>query len=365
MAIVSKPVRKVLPNCLICMGGEDTEEISAATQSRPFALECNIDYFAELMEHLQESLPQFDSYTFVFTRSVTELPRRFDNTERLVVFLMGDEWARVPTYANRVHAIFKAPGQHMKLATHKRWWRFNTMTLIQYIRQHWKRFPHHHRDTGNIFAIPYGYYRLPRRSEITPINQRSFDASFTGSIDHKKAMGGLIKTSKVLSRERMVSVVDRWKKNKPYKVDVKLSTFFPKANDKPEHDNYPTILMNTKICLSPRGTHLETYRLCEGMYYGCIVIAEEQPDHWFAKNSPALIIRDWKKLPNLLDELLEDPERMATLQRASLDYWDTTLAPKAIATQVQSFLRTLSDDIAANEDVNPAAASKEQRRLAG
>jgi len=50
MALARKPVRKELPNCLICMGGEVTEEISAVSSSSPFALECNIDYFAELME---------------------------------------------------------------------------------------------------------------------------------------------------------------------------------------------------------------------------------------------------------------------------------------------------------------------------
>jgi len=361
MAYASKPVRKVLPNCLICMGGEDTEEISVVTGTVPFALECNIDYFAELMEQLQTTLPYFEHYTFVFTRNVSELPAQFDDTPNLVVFVMGDEWARVPRYASRVHAVFKAPGQHMKVATHNKWLRFNVMTTVQYLRQLWKRFPHHHRDTGNIFAIPYGYYRLPRRAEVTPINDRPIDVSFTGSIDHKKALGGLIKTSKVLSRERMVKTVSDWKQNKSYSVDVKLSSFFPKANDKPEHDDYPRILMGTRICLSPRGTHLETYRLCEGMYYGCVVVAEEQPDHWFAENSPAIIVRDWKKLPALLDELLENPEQLKIMQQQSLDYWDSTLAPKSVARYINTCLQPLSVGLAANDET----ISEEQRRLAG
>lgn len=353
------PVRKKLPNCLICMGGEATEEISAVTQSSPYALECNVDYFAELMEHVQTDLHRFEDYTFVFTRSVTELPAKFNHTPNLVVFVMGDEWARVPTYASRVHAVFKAPGQHMKIATHHRWFRFNLMTSVQFLRQQCKRFPHHHRDkANNIFAVPYGYYRLPRRTAVTPINDRKLDASFTGSIDHKKALGGLVKTAKVLSRERMVKVVNKWAANKRYNIDVKLSTFFPKAQDKPEHDDYPTILMDTKICLSPRGTHLETYRLCEGMYYGCVVIAEEQPDHWFAKTSPALIISDWNKLPALLDELLEDPERLAQHQQASLDYWESTLAPQAVANYITHSLDGLNADIAANDNENPDIPKK-------
>lgn len=339
-----------LSNCLVCMGGEETEYLSTVRNTLPFALECNIDYFTSVMSALQDNIEAFHDYTFVFTRSVSEIPKKFSNHQNLVVVIMGDEWARVPTYADQVHAIFKAPGQHMKLAFHRGWWRFNTMAMIQYARQQSKRFPHHYRDTNNnLFAIPYGYYRLPVRDQVTPINHRKIDASFTGSIDHKKVLGGLIKTNKVMSRERMVSTVDQWKQNKPYKIDVKLSSFFPKAKDTPEFDTYPQILMDTKICLSPRGTHLETYRLCEGMYYGCIVIAEDQPDHWFAKNSPAFIVKNWNELPDLLDELLCNPMRMDELQKASLDYWQSTLAPAAVAEYMTGCLSTLKPLFAAND----------------
>lgn len=346
------PARNILPNCQICMGGEQTLEISAASQSEPFALECNINYFAQVMEELQSSLHRFEDYTFVFTRSVDELPAKFDHTPNLVVFVMGDEWARVPIYANRVHAVFKAPGQHMKLATHFGWLQFNLMACVQYLRQHIKRFPNYNRDhSKNIFAIPYGYYRLPERTEVTPINERMLDASFTGSIDHKKALGGLVKTAKVLSRERMVKVVNRWSSKNSYKTDVKLSSFFPKAKDTPEHNDYPQTLMDTKICLSPRGTHLETYRLCEGMYYGCVVIAEEQPDHWFAIGSPAIIVKDWNSLPDIMDKLLKDPAKLAQLQQASLDYWDSTLSPAAVSQEITSSLAKLSPVFAANESI--------------
>jgi len=338
-----------LPNCLVCMGGEETETINKVRLSLPYALECNISYFCDVMRSLSNALPDFEHYTFVFTRSVTELPRKFDNLPNIIVFIMGDEWARVPSYSTSVHAIFKAPGQDMKLAFHRNWWRFNAMAVVQYTRQQSKRFPHHYRDRSqNIFAIPYGYYRLPERDRVTPINERTIDASFTGSLDHRNVLGGLIKTNKVLSRERMVQTVDKWKCGKPYNVDVKLSSYFPKAGDTPEFNDYPTILMDTKICLSPRGTHLETYRLCEGMYYGCIVIAEEQPAHWFAKESPAFILKDWRTLPDLLDHLLEDEDRMQQLQQASLQYWDNVLAPQSVSTYISSCLAPLAHGIIAS-----------------
>ena len=163
----------------------------------------------------------------------------------------------------------------------------------------------------------------------------------------------------------MVDVVTQWKKNQPYTVDVKLSSFFPKANDKPEHNDYPQVLMDTKICLSPRGTHLETYRLCEGMYYGCVVIAEEQPNHWFAETSPAIILHDWNDLPNLLDKLLKDPQQLANRQQASLDYWDKTLAPTAVSAYVSDSLNKLSPSLAANDATYPEETSTSRAKKTG
>lgn len=335
-----------LDNCRICTGGDETQPIQTVRKSLPFALECNIEYFCDVMSAVSKLLVEFNTYTFVFTRSVDELPSQFYDKNRIIVFIMGDEWGRTPVYADRVHAIFKAPGQHIKLATHSGWPRFNAMAAVQYLRLQIKRFPKYTGRGDNVFAIPYGYYRLPKVETVTPIMDRTLDASFTGSMDHRRAGGmlnWLIKTNKVLSRERMVDVVTRWKRGTPYTIDVKLSAYFPKAKDKPEFDDYPNTLMNTKICLSPRGTHLETYRLCEGMYYGCVVISEEQPDHWFAASSPAIIIRDWNTLPALLDSLLNDPQQLQQLQRESLDYWHNTLAPEPIAQYICEQLKTLSN----------------------
>ena len=331
-----------LLNCLVWTGGEEIEPITRMREINPFALECNMDYFYSVMCELKNHLNDFDEHTFLFTRGVTALPQQVDGKEKLVVLVMGDEWARVPVYAQRALAVFKAPGQHIKLAMHKNWLRFNTMNLLLYLRQQSKRFPHYHRDRKrNVFAIPYGYYRLPERKQVTPINERRIDASFTGSIEPNRVLGGLVKTPKILSRERMVDTIDNWKVGKGYNIDVKLSVSFPKAKDTPQFDDYPRILMDTKICLSPRGSRSETYRLCKGMYYGCVVITEEQPDYWFAENSPALVLKDWDRLPDLLDSLLEDPKRLEELQQASLDYWASTLAPDAVARYMKECLQAL------------------------
>ena len=329
--------------CFVCMGGENTLDISVASVTEPYALECNISYFAEVMEKLRYKLPRHHDYTFVFTRSVDELPAKFENLPKLVVFVMGDEWARIPRYASSVHAVFKAPGQQLKIAPHRGWLRFNLTACLLHLRKQTKRFPNYwHDSVGNVFSIPYGYYRLPKRSDVKPINDRTLDVSFMGSVDHS-GLRERIKTTKILSRERMLSVLREWDKKSPFSAYIQLSSYFPHAKQQPEHGGYPQVLMDTKICLAPRGTHLETFRLGEGTYYGCVVIAEEQPEHWFAESSPALIINDWSKLPELLDALLSDPEQLANRQRQSLAYWDRMLSPDAVAAYIAHQLDTLSD----------------------
>lgn len=66
------------------MGGEETEDILTVSEYLPYALECNIGYFTSVMAALARELPFFDEYTFVFTRSVTELPSKFSGVEKLV-----------------------------------------------------------------------------------------------------------------------------------------------------------------------------------------------------------------------------------------------------------------------------------------
>jgi hypothetical protein len=124
-----------------------------------------------------------------------------------------------------------------------------------------------------------------------------------------------------------------------YNVFIKTTGGFPHAEHQSQEEIYSQILMDSKICIAPRGTNLETFRYFEGLLSGCVVIAEEQPDYDYLKESPAIIIKNWDDLPKLLDKLLNNPELLDDLQVKALDYYNKYCSPAACATQIMKDLQ--------------------------
>jgi len=107
---------------------------------------------------------------------------------------------------------------------------------------------------------------------------------------------------------------------------------------------YSQRLMDSKICLAPRGTSLETFRYYEGLRYGCVVLTEEQPPHWFYSDAPAIVVDHWDELPSLIPYLLAHPNVLQQKHREALDWWEHVASEEActdymvdcIETQLQS-----------------------------
>nr|WP_238361212.1 glycosyltransferase family 47 protein [Iningainema tapete] len=80
-------------------------------------------------------------------------------------------------------------------------------------------------------------------------------------------------------------------------------------------------MMDTKICLVPRGTSFETTRLFEAMKYGCIVVTEALPSRWYLDGAPVIQIKDWRDLEGILRKLLSNQQLMQTMHQESLNWW--------------------------------------------
>jgi len=94
--------------------------------------------------------------------------------------------------------------------------------------------------------------------------------------------------------------------------------------------DYADELGRTKVLLAPRGGSVETFRFYEGMLAGCVVITEPLPPFWFYESAPAVVIRDWKTLPAVLDRLLGDRVELERRSAAALEWWDERLSPRAV-----------------------------------
>ena len=105
-------------------------------------------------------------------------------------------------------------------------------------------------------------------------------------------------------------------------------------------ERYSEIMADTKICLAPRGSSVETYRFFEGMRQGCVVICNRLPPHWFYVGCPAIQIDDWGNLEAEVRALTADPQRLLDLHRETVAWWRTKLSEPAIGSLIAKCLES-------------------------
>lgn len=193
-----------------------------------------------------------------------------------------------------------------------------------------------------MLHIPLGYY-FHFSPSLKPIYERSIDYAFLGSVDYpshrKKLAHRFLEPPKLASRHCMIKEISSYMKKKESQVILHTTGAFEESITKQER--YVRTLQNCKISICPRGSNLETYRFFESCAAGCVVICEPLPDAWFYRNNPAITIRDWKKLPEILDSLLADPQRLQRISMETRAFWLKQLSEKAVADKVISFLEDL------------------------
>ncbi len=185
--------------------------------------------------------------------------------------------------------------------------------------------------------VPMGYCKqldLP----LVPFAERRRVFSFRGSIDNYRA--GLFSRHVVtnypkrVARQRFLAALREIARELPDDAcDLHITTDFDDSL-KDGGCQYSAALMDSQFCLCPRGTRLETFRIFEGLRYGCITVTEALPDRWYLRGAPLLVVADWGELPDLMRQLLADPERMAELHRRSLAWWRDVVSPEAVARRV-------------------------------
>jgi hypothetical protein len=111
-------------------------------------------------------------------------------------------------------------------------------------------------------------------------------------------------------------------------------------------DAYSAAMMDARICLVPRGTNPETYRYFEALRYGCIAIAEQQPDFPFYRGAPVVQIDDWRRLDEVLAALLSDPEKMSRLHADGPAWWRDRCSAEQIGTMMARTVREVRGPVA-------------------
>jgi hypothetical protein len=325
--------------------------------------------FTALEQHLRE-----DGLTIYLTWDLETLPSYGSD---VIAVVMGDEWARIPLYSHAVRATFKCYGTSLALGGNPFTYpsRINVLAAAKYVRDQIHRMPGiwsriraglRHGSWSSlppIFPLPLGYanqVELPLKN----IFDRKYDIQFAGSIshgdDHKEGLKRWLSSPKVEARKRMLHHLTAYQDANPsVECDIFITDGFgPHAVEwGPGHfqkmrdaEEYSSTLMDTKICLVPRGTSLETFRFFEGLRAGCVMITEGLPDRWFYDGAPVHTVNDWSELGEVLDRLLHDPDRLYRLHRAARTWWNEKCSEEAVGRYMADRLHSIETSAVPDED---------------
>lgn len=296
-------------------------------------------YFGGIFQVMEKHL-RVDDLTFHLTSDYRKLPSYGDD---VVAVLQEDELARIPRYADRVLATFTCYGTTQPLRpnplTHPSY--ANFLAIARYARNlllrlpgklwyGWRQFID--QPVSPIYTIPLGYANL-EDIPLKPVEKRSRDVFFSGSIEHRNDWSYLrqwLGTPKYHARKRMLESLKEIENRHPdVQIDVELKDTFMSAVEA-SSKTYSERMMDAKICPAPRGTSLESFRFFEALRFGCIPIVRALPSRWYYEGAPAIRIDDWQELEGVVLHLLNRPSLLQEKHEAALNWWGSKCSEKAV-----------------------------------
>lgn len=312
------------------------------------------DYFIDVIAGLR-ALPGLRPLSFYIAQTVPpSLPRYGPD---VVLCVIADERYRVPSYLGEIRAVLRAYGPFPHYLEGLPITRLRLTALLTYLfkfvqqkRNQWRS------GLGlaggrllktRVLHVPLGtYFRFA--SDSTRIAERPIEFAFLGSVGlgahHSRLHHRLLMPQKVLSRQLMLHAVDRALAARGGAAASEIVTTASLEQSVETPERYRDALSRTKIALCPRGSNYETYRFFEAVKSGCIVVTEPLPPAWFYRCHPGIVVTDWAALPDSLDALLDDPERLERMAQETARYWADFVSEQAVARQVHAFLTASEPD---------------------
>ncbi|HEX2525998.1 MAG TPA: hypothetical protein VHL31_06815 [Geminicoccus sp.] len=268
-----------------------------------------------------------------------------------VVFMYGEERSLTPWRYERAGLVLKAYGMRPHAVEPFRPdmpWLLDRMRVernrLQDLAIAWRMGRVRHQVlAAKTLPIPLGYARqedLP----IEPMAGRANLVWFAGSLHNAQVSPlalypRLANLPKLNARRQMAAALCKLQAERPdWPIALQLNQTY-QASHSPAGNDYARRLMDTRICVAPRGTTPETQRFFEAMRAGCAVVCEELPDFWFYRSAPAIRLRRWSDLEQTVEGLLAVPGRLEDLQRAGLRWWAQVAGPAAMAETVAAILK--------------------------
>ncbi len=308
--------------------------------------------FRYVYDVLEQALPAVNAETlrFYITKEAWFLP---EYGRDVVGILLQEERCKVPVYGRHVRAVIRNLHSQPFLGyrAHASFSKLDAVLTFEYLRDSYTNlksrralatpaagFPAPVRAHPLTIPLPLGYHSQVELPQI-PMADRPLDTFFAGQVATPPQVGyqRLLSSSKIEARRQIWQVLQALQKEGKWRLD--LGTLSAGDGKVQAFGSYSEKMMQSRICVAPRGSMADTFRAFEGLRAGCLVVANALPkDAFMYPRAPLLYVSHWRQIKDILERYARDINALEGWREKSLAWWHNRLRPQVMAVYVAQHL---------------------------
>ncbi len=339
-------------------GGAGLREIAPPPWTNALPAEFRYPY-----DVLEQALPEVEAQglRFYFTKEAYFLP---EYGRDVVAVLLQEERCKTPVYGRQVRAVLRnlhsRPflGYRPRAAITGGFTRLEAVLTFEFLRdcytsrrsryalQHPPAYlPQPVRTSPQVIHLPLGYHSQQELPQI-PMAERSLDTFFVGQVSEFIPPGSYrryLSSSKIQARKQIWAVLQQLQKENRWKMDLGDLAADQNASAGAAFSSYSEKMMQSRICVAPRGSMADTFRSFEGLRAGCLVVANPLPkDDFLYPHAPLLIVDHWREVRGILERYARNVDALEEWRARSLAWWRDHLRPEVLGASIARQLNTAS-----------------------
>ena len=309
------------------------------------ALPPEFRYPYDILEHALPAV-EAEGLRFFFTKEAYALPEYGRN---VVGVLLQEERCKTPVYGRHVRAVVRnlLSRPFLGYRPHLPFTKLEAVLTFEYLRDTYTSLKSRRalarppaawgspvRREPRTIRIPLGYHSQEDLPQVA-MRDRALDTFFVGQVSEQLPQGSYKRytsTSKIQARQQIWAVLRELEKEGRWRMDLGDIA----ANQAGEGgSSYSEKMMQSRICLAPRGSMADTFRAFEGLRAGCLVVANPLPrDEFFYPGAPVLLIDHWREVRGILARYARDYDALEEFRAKALAWWQAHLRPEVLGAYV-------------------------------
>ena len=310
--------------------------------------------FRYVYDVLEQALPevQAEALRFYITKEAYFLP---EYGRDVVGILLQEERCKTPVYGRHVRAVLRNLHSRPFLGyrTHAGFSKLDAVLTFEYLRDTLTSFksrralaaplagfPAPVRAQPVTIPLPLGYHSQIELPQIR-MADRQLDTFFAGQVATQPQVGyqRLLSSSKIEARRQIWKVLQELQAEGKWRLDLGTLSAGEREIEAASFGSYSEKMMQSRICVAPRGSMADTFRAFEGLRAGCLVVANALPkDAFMYPGAPLLYVNHWREIRAILERYARDVDALEAWRERSLAWWHDRLRPLVMAQYVAGHL---------------------------